>query len=146
MSATYIQDNGTGFINKLTVEIPESDMQTLFTIPFLIWTADGLNTFLPIFASLSGTPGKTPGTFTFNTLNLTDNNTLFYARLDLQQITASVLDSFRAYGFNCSTFNNGANGGTNTSVRNTFLKANANDATGTGDFTLTVLYILIPIQ
>jgi hypothetical protein len=146
MSATYIQDNGTGFINKLTVDIPESDMQTLFTIPFLIYTADGLNTFLPIFASLSGTPGKPPGTYTFNTLNLTDNNTLFYARLDLQQITASLLDSGRANSFNCSTYVNGANGGTNNDARNTFLKANANDATGTGDFTLTVLYILIPKQ
>lgn len=146
MSATFIKDNGTGYIKKLTFDISEADMQTLNTIPVKIYTADGLNTFLPIFASISGTPGAKPGTFTFNTLNLGDGATSWYAKIDLQQIAASNLQSSKAYVFSCGTYQNSADGGFNDPTRDTVLKANADDLTGTGDYTITVLYILIPKQ
>ena len=145
MSATYIKSISVGLIQKVQIFIRGGEMQTLNSNPILIWTADNTNIFFPVAAFITGTIGGTPGTVLMNRLILGDNATLTFAVIDVQQVSGGQIATTFGYIFDCGVSSNGASGGDNDAQRNTFLYANADDPTATGDYTLTVLYYLIPI-
>jgi hypothetical protein len=145
MSATYIKSESVSLLQKLEIFMRGVDMETLNSNPILIWTADNSNVFFPVAAFITGTIGGTPGTVLMNRLILGDNVTLTYAIIDVQQVSGSSISTGTGYIFDCGVSSNGASGGDNDATRNTFLYANADDLTATGDYTLTILYYLIPI-
>jgi hypothetical protein len=145
MSATYIKSEGAGLIQKLEIFLRGVDMETLNSNPILIWTADNSNVFFPVAAFITGTIGGTPGSVLMNRIILGDNTTLTYAVIDVQQVSGGQIATNSGYIFDCGVSSNGASGGDNDATRNTFLYANADDPTATGDYTVTVLYYLIPI-
>ena len=145
MSATYIKSEGAGLLQKLEIFLRAPDIETLNSNPILIWTADNSNVFFPVAAFITGTIGGTPGNVLMNRLILGDNATLSYAVLDVQQVSGGQILTTFGFIFDCGVSSNGASGGDNDATRNTFLYANADDPTATGDYTLTVLYYLIPI-
>jgi hypothetical protein len=136
----YLIQN-VGDIKKAVYFIPEADMQTLQTKPFLLFPINKPKVQFIIGAYITGSLNGTAGTFTFNTLKISDTATLFQARLDLQLMATSTLSTSLAYSFTTNTGTGGQNGGVMSQNKPLYLNSNADDAFGTGDFELTLYYI-----
>ena len=121
-------------------------LQTANTSPIDLILPDGVNSVCIIAAFITGAPNGTPGTFTFNRVILGDGATLNQCLLDLQAINSSLLSTGLTCIFSPGTYSNFANGGKIDKTRPITLRTTADDLTGTGDFEITIYYILLPTQ
>jgi hypothetical protein len=144
MSATYIITPGISYAKKLEILIPELDFQILNSVPFLIYTATGVTTFVPIYAYITGVRGVE--SYTYNRLFFVDAaiTSNSYGLLNIQAINGGLLDGASIWSFNMSVIPTSADGIRSVNNRDTYLKAgNADDLTGVGDMLLTIYYFEI---
>ena len=148
MSATYIQSNLSDFpVKKLETLIRENRFATLGTAGPLIYTATGTSTFFPVCIYLQAI--KNTANFTFNRLFLCDRSsgayTLSYGLLDVQLLNASSLLGGSVWTFNSALTATGVQGIRTVPNRDVYLRANADDLAGVGDWNLTIYYLDIPL-
>lgn len=136
----YLIEN-SGEIKKAVFFISEADMQTLNTKPFLLFPINKPLVQFVIGGYITGNDKGLSGTCTFNTLKIGDSATYFQCRLDLQLMASSTLSTAEGYSFATNIGTGGQNGGKMINTKPLFMFSNADDPTGTGDFTLTLYYI-----
>lgn len=143
-----IEPAGTSYALSTTVILKETDLQTMGTTGILIYTADGINTVVPIACYMHAVDSTLGTAYTgMQTLKLVDGatmHTLCYGYMDILVTGSGTLDSGSVYSFNCPVNNGGTPGSRTVNNRDIYLKANTNPLTGTGDYTLTLFYFLIP--
>jgi len=140
----YLVESNTNVfdLQKLEVNIRTPEMQTLHSSPVLLYTATGVNTFLPVYAFITGDPSAS---YSYNKLYFQDPGpTLTQGLLNLQNLSGGILTGSSIFTFNVFVNSTGVNGIRSVNNRDLYLKAeNADDLTGSGDMIVTIYYLLI---
>jgi len=129
-------------VKKLTILLKEPDLQILHSTPFLIYPANALTTFVPVYAYID----SLTGIYSYQSMNFQDAQTmptLTQGILNIQGLNGGVLAG-GVWTFNMFVNASNVNGIRSVNNRNLYLKAeNNDDLTGTGNMELTIYYFEI---